>query len=178
MVNYKNGKIYKIEAMNGEDGDIYVGSTTKEYLSQRMDTHRSGYNFWKKTSKKYIASFSIFEKYGIENCNIFLLEIVKCDTKDELRAKEGIYIKSLSCVNKVIAGRSKKEYTENFKEKFELYHKEYREKNKEIRDEKFNCECGSIYRYGVRTRHFKTIKHLKYLDSINERSGTTTETIL
>jgi hypothetical protein len=106
MVNYSNGKIYKIEALNGQEGDIYIGSTTKEYLSQRMDTHRSGYNHWKKTGKKYIASFSIFEKYGIENCNIFLLETINCKTKDELRAKEEIFIKSFNCVNKVIAGRS------------------------------------------------------------------------
>ena len=168
MVNYSNGKIYKIEALNGEDGDIYIGSTTKEYLSQRMDTHRSGYNYWKKTGKKYISSFSIFEKYGIENCNIFLLEAINCQTKDELRTNEGRYIKSLKCINKVTAGRSKKEYSIDFKEKTDLYHKEYRIKNKEARDERINCGCGSIYRHGVRSRHFKTLKHLKYLDSINE----------
>ena len=41
MVNYNNGKIYKIEPLNGEEGDIYIGSTTKEYLSQRMDSRGS-----------------------------------------------------------------------------------------------------------------------------------------
>ena len=41
MINYSNGKIYKIEPINGEDGDVYVGSTTKEYLSQWMATHRN-----------------------------------------------------------------------------------------------------------------------------------------
>ena len=35
MVNYNNGKIYKIEPVNGEEGDIYIGSTTKEYLSSQ-----------------------------------------------------------------------------------------------------------------------------------------------
>ena len=31
MVNYSEGKIYKIEAING-DGEIYIGSTTKKHL--------------------------------------------------------------------------------------------------------------------------------------------------
>jgi hypothetical protein len=41
MVNYGNGKIYKIESHLGDK--IYIGSTTKQYLSQRMDKHRSEY---------------------------------------------------------------------------------------------------------------------------------------
>ena len=47
MVNYSNGKIYKIEPIceHNED-DIYIGSTTKQYLSQRMDKHRSDYKRW------------------------------------------------------------------------------------------------------------------------------------
>ena len=51
MVNYANGKIYKIESIiNIEDIEeplIYIGSTTKNYLSQRMDEHRSNYKMWK-----------------------------------------------------------------------------------------------------------------------------------
>ena len=39
MVNYDNGKIYKIKS--NQTNKIYVGSTTKTYLSQRMDQHRS-----------------------------------------------------------------------------------------------------------------------------------------
>ena len=41
MVNYNNGKIYKIEPIvDHDEGDIYIGSTTKQYLSMRMDKHR------------------------------------------------------------------------------------------------------------------------------------------
>ena len=33
MVNYSNGKIYKIEPIiDHDEGDIYIGSTTKKYL--------------------------------------------------------------------------------------------------------------------------------------------------
>jgi predicted GIY-YIG superfamily endonuclease len=41
MVNYSNGKIYKIEpTVEHEDGDIYIGSTTNKLLCQRMGKHR------------------------------------------------------------------------------------------------------------------------------------------
>ncbi len=70
-INYNNGKIYKIEPLNGEEGDIYIGSTTKQYLSQRMDSHRSDFKKFNEGKKVSITSFKLFEKYGIENCNIF-----------------------------------------------------------------------------------------------------------
>ncbi len=41
MVNYTNSKVYKIWSTLGNN--IYVGSTTKQYLSQRMDKHRECY---------------------------------------------------------------------------------------------------------------------------------------
>ncbi len=44
MVNYENGKIYKIESHLGDK--LYIGSTTKQYLSQRMDKHRTDYKQW------------------------------------------------------------------------------------------------------------------------------------
>ena len=48
MTNYNNGKIYKLEPMcNHDDGDIYIGSTTKEYLCQRMTAHKYQYKQYK-----------------------------------------------------------------------------------------------------------------------------------
>ena len=42
--DYSKGKIYKIEPIcDHDEGDIYIGSTTKEYLSQRMTLHRNDY---------------------------------------------------------------------------------------------------------------------------------------
>ncbi len=71
MVNYNNGKIYKIEPLNGEEGDIYIGSTTKELLSQRMDTHRSDYKQFLNGKQNNITSTKLFDKYGVENCKLF-----------------------------------------------------------------------------------------------------------
>ncbi len=67
MVNYSNTKIYKILSTQGPH--IYachIGSTTKEYLSQRMDEHRRSF----KNGKRVTNSTLIFEEYGIEHCFI------------------------------------------------------------------------------------------------------------
>lgn len=118
MVNYNKGKIYKIEPLNGEEGDIYIGSTTKEYLSQRMDTHRSNYKrFLNDKTTNVTTSHKIFNKYGIENCKIVLLELVNVNSNDELLARETHYIKLLKCVNKNIPLRTPKEYYEDNKDK-------------------------------------------------------------
>ena len=105
MVNYENGKIYKIESYLGDK--IYIGSTTKKYLSQRMDTHRTDYKRWKNGLYNFVTSFTIFEEYGIENCNIVLLELFPCESKDMLHSREAHYIRTLKCVNKCIPNRTK-----------------------------------------------------------------------
>ena len=112
MINYSNGKIYKIEPINGEDGDVYIGSTTKEYLSQRMATHRGNYKFYLKGKGTTITSFKLFDKYGVDNCQILLLEAVNANSKDELHVREAHYIKTLDCVNKCIPLQTYREYYE------------------------------------------------------------------
>ena len=125
MVNYNNGKIYKIEPIiEHNDDEIYIGSTTKHYLSQRMDTHRSGYKRYKQEkTKQKLTSFILFEKYGITNCEIILIESVNANTSDELKAREKYYIQLFKCVNKNIPNRTYEELKE--------YYKEYRENNKD-----------------------------------------------
>ena len=47
--DYSQGKIYKIEpTCDHEVRDIYIGSTTKQYLSQQMTNHRKQYLQWEK----------------------------------------------------------------------------------------------------------------------------------
>ena len=163
--NYQNGKIYKIEPINGEDGDIYIGSTTKEYLSQRMTAHRSSYNQWKKGKSTNTTSFYLFEKYGKENCNIILLENSPCNSKDQLIAKEAYYIRLLPCINKNIPGRAQKEYKNENKEHIKETDKKYYEAHKIHRALPYNCECGSTCRSDDKVRHFKSKKHKTFLSS-------------
>ena len=182
MVNYANSKVYKIWSPQGDK--IYVGSTTKLYLSQRMDKHRSGYKRWKQDKCNFITSFYLFEEFGIENCFIELLEAKECDSRDELHKIEGKYIRELFCVNKVLVGRTNKEYYENNKEAISEQRKQYTEQNKEKISEqrkqfrqdnreilleqsrqKCNCECGSIMRISDKARHLKSIKHCQFIES-------------
>jgi hypothetical protein len=132
MVNYSNGKIYKIEAINAPDDEkVYVGSTTKQYLSQRMDTHRRGYKCYKNGKAGKVMSYELFDKYGIENCSIILIELVNANSKDELTSREKYYIQTMNSINKCITGRTQKEYREDNREKCKTIQREYYEKNKE-----------------------------------------------
>ena len=71
-MNYKNGKIYKIESHLGDK--IYIGSTTKQYLSQRFVNHRSDFKMWQNEKiPRRVNSFILFEEYGVENCEIVLI---------------------------------------------------------------------------------------------------------
>ena len=117
MPDYKNGKIYKVWSPEGDD--IYIGSTVQP-LYKRFHTHKVN------TSCR---SKILFEKY--DDVRIELIECVPCDNKEQLNKKEGEYIRKLDCVNKVIAGRTYKEYREDNKEKIKENHKEYYENNKD-----------------------------------------------
>jgi adenylate kinase family enzyme len=170
MVNYNNGKIYKIEPIvDHEEDEIYIGSTTKQYLSQRMDSHRNDYRFvqsGKRTSK--CSACILFDKYKIENCQIVLLETVQANSKDELLARERFYIQQMKCINKIVPGRTDKEYRKDNEENIKAKHKEYREKNKKKIYEKCQqttlCECGShVHTYQI-SRHNKSKKHIDFIN--------------
>ena len=108
MNKYQNGKIYKIVDIGYNK--CYIGSTT-ESLSQRMARHRDGYNACKRGVKNASKTRSIvlFDEYGIENCKIELLENYPCDSKEDLRSREGYYQEKHNCVNKQLASRTPKE---------------------------------------------------------------------
>ena len=146
MVNYNNAKIYKIIPINGDDeSDVYFGSTTKEFLSQRMVYHRDDYRKWKNGKHHYCSIYAMFEKHGIENCKIVLLENVNANSKDEMLAREAYYIRNFKCINKNIPLRKVNEFMH-----------EYHIKNREILSEKKKiyrannkdkiCEQKKIYR--------------------------------
>jgi hypothetical protein len=103
MNKYQHSKIYKIMDSNGEM--VYIGSTTNP-LCVRFSNHKCSYKSRANNNTVYI----IFDKYGIENCNIHLIEEYPCNSKQELERREGQIIKSFKCVNKYIAGRTQKEY--------------------------------------------------------------------
>ena len=197
--DYSKGKIYMIRPISGgEDGEIYIGSTTKQYLSQRMTIHRNSYNNWKKGRYHKFTVYDLFDKYGLKGCEIVLIENVNCNSIDELLQCEKYHIQNNNCVNKVIPLRKSKDYyidnAEIIKEKnrqfrhknlervratekkyydshresrnlkCKEYHKDNANKRKEKRTQPFNCVCGSIIQIGDKAKHFRTLKHLAYIE--------------
>jgi hypothetical protein len=163
VVNYQNGKIYCIRSHQTDD--IYIGSTTQE-LSMRMAGHRKDYKRWKEGKKCYISSYELLQ---YDDCYIELIEECPCNSKMELERREGKLIRELDCINKCIAGRTKKEYAEEHKENIAQYDKQYRKANKERisqhRNEKLTCECGSVYSRTNKVRHERTKKHQEYISN-------------
>jgi len=108
---YHNGKIYAIRSH--QTPDVYIGATCTT-LTKRLSEHKSHY----KKNNKYYTSFEIlkYPDYYIE-----LVEEVKCENKMELTRREGQIIRETeNCVNKVIAGRTNREWREDNKEELIL----------------------------------------------------------
>ena len=173
MVNYANGKIYRI--ICNVSGKQYIGSTTRP-LSERLNGHKKDYTYFLKGKKNWITSFEIIKN---NNYSIILIENVICENKEQLLKKEREYIESMSCVNKYIPQRNNTEYRIDNKEKIFEQRKQYRginkdkiteqnrqyyQANKQDISEKakqpYQCLCGSVICFGIKARHFKSKKHL------------------
>ena len=96
--NYQNGKIYKV--MNSSFDMCYIGSTIDK-LSNRMNSHRSKYRKYKEGEGGFTTIYNMFDKYGENNCKIYLIENYPCQTKDELFAREGHYQKIMIVLIKI-----------------------------------------------------------------------------
>lgn len=149
MVNYKNGKIYKL--VSDQNDKIYIGSTVERYLSNRLAGHITNFKTWLNGKGNYITSFELLV---LDDVRIELIESYPCDNKDQLRAREQhwINIHKNDCLNERNAigldkerqkqymkqyvksenfMLSQKKYCQNNKEKIKKYKEKYYQKNKE-----------------------------------------------
>ena len=79
--------------------------------------------------KNYITSFKLIE---LGDAYIELLEAFPCNSLDELTQREGQLIRDhKNSIHKCVAGRSKKEWTEDNKERVDAYHAQYIQENKD-----------------------------------------------
>jgi len=164
MVNYGNGKIYKIVRLS-DDVVVYVGSTTKQYLCSRLVEHKNkATKYPNRRVYKLIA-----DNDGWKNHEIILIELCDCNSKDELHRKEREFIVSLKPIGNIqIPLRTQKEYNNEYRienrEKINEYMKEYKIHNKETLKQNakqiITCCCGKTYTHQNRVRHNKTEFHL------------------
>ena len=134
-IDYQKGKIYKIVSSNTPN--IYIGSTTKEYLSQRLAQHIIEF-------RRKRLNYSSFEILGAGNYDIILLEDYPCNSKNELHSRERYHIEqNISiAVNKCIPTRTDKEYWLTIREEANRKRSERHNANKdeinELRKNKYN----------------------------------------
>ena len=156
MVNYQQAKIYKIECNISKK--IYIGSTCKKTLAERMSQHRASYKSYLKGNYHYVSSFDIIKDGDYD---IILIESFPCDSKDELYAKERYWTNELDCVNRY---KNQGLFNELGKDLyFKEYKKEYYDNNKDTIKQKNNCQCGGFYTNSHKAEHTKTNKHQNYL---------------
>lgn len=189
---YSLGKIYTIRHPDSEK--YYIGSTCQKYLSRYFNKNKSHYisGWLTKTVNKLFdmgvddCYIELLENYPCNDRN----ELSK-------REGELIRLHKNNIVNKRIEGRTPKEYYKEYcknnnekikqdkkeyrevnketlkqnridnKETLNEYIKEYRVANKDKLNEKHNCECGGKYTHGNISVHIKSLKHKKYIESLN-----------
>lgn len=127
MVNYQEGKIYKI-INDSMPNMVYYGSTCNTF-AKRMGQHKA---------LRDCSSRVLFE-YG--NPQMILIEKYPCNDKMELKSRERYYIENNDCLNKIVPGRTEKEYREDNKEKISIKNKKHYEANKE----KISLKCKEYY---------------------------------
>lgn len=141
MNKYERTKIYVIE--NDIDGDFYVGSTTFQYLCERMTKH-----VWcakDDTSCQYLL-YRKMRQFGLEHFRIRLLEEYPCQTKQEKLLREQFWIDQLQPTlnqRKAIDTRARQEINRKYREENkghikELMKKYYEENKHHIKERKKN----------------------------------------
>ena len=159
MSKFQNSKIYKV--VNDVDELIYVGSTAQKYLCQRLRHHRDA----AKNERYNMKLHKHMRTLGIDHFKIELIELCPCENSEQLRAREGKYIRNLKPeLNKNIAGRnhndSQKEYYRNNRDSILSY-----------KNEKNECPCGGKYTNSRKARHFRTTIHIKYENEIKQNQS-------
>ena len=108
-------KIYKIESLLCSD--IYYGTTTKKYLSERFTYYRYEYKRYllaKSNSNEFelycnkkkeygheslLNLFKLFDKYGISNFRINLIADIDSKSKDYAKSQLFDFIKNNNNIN-------------------------------------------------------------------------------
>ncbi len=158
MEKLKVGKIYKL--IDNTNENIYIGSTTRT-LNQRLSKHKSDYNRFLNSKGRNVTSYNIIKNndYRIE-----LIKYVIYKDKKELFQRERYYIENNNCINKNIPLRTHKEYYIDNKEHYKEYRGDNKERIKEYRIIKFQCDCGSLIVKCQKDRHFKSKKHINFMN--------------
>ena len=125
MPDYSKAKICEIK--NNIDDEVYVGSTCVP-LGRRMTKRRY--------AAKHDETLSLYEKFKELGADLFYIELIEeypCNSKQELLAREGYYIRERGTINKRIAGRTTRQWHEEHKDgQAKQNHQRYEHKKGEV----------------------------------------------
>ena len=187
---YSNSKIYKI--VNENTGMFYIGSTCLP-LHKRFYQHKHNSKKDKHKNIKLYKYFTepTFDDFKIVLVEEFNLENKEQLKREENKYIEK-FINDDKCLNMNLSytGLDKNEYCKLYhqenRKKIIEQKKEYRKENidyfrnydrirnqyderkmkmKEYKSQKFICICGAEIRNDSRSKHNKTIKHIKFIES-------------
>lgn len=168
-MDYSQTIIYKLVCNDLNIKEIYVGHTTN--WRQRKSHHRQTVE--KISNKAYNSKKSTFirEHGGWNNWTMIQIELYSCNNKQEACARERYWFELLGAkLNTHFPSRSQKEYDKCHKEAKRNYDIIYRQQTMEkykIRiSTNYKCECGSITKIHHKLRHFRSLKHCQYIDSL------------
>ena len=140
--------IYKLECLI--TGQCYYGHCKD--LNKRMKGHKSKSN---KCKSKAIIDLNNYQYYPIEE-NIPDLHIALW--------REKYYVENFQCVNRNMPFQTEEEKREINKLHSSNYYYNNITEVKKKKQQKFVCECGSRYTRNHKSEHFKTVKHINYLN--------------
>ena len=190
MPNYTESMIYKLCCKDTTIEEIYIGSTIS--FRNRKRAHKKDCNTINRKSHNYKVYQFIRDNGGWDNWDMILIAKVNCNDKLELRKKEREFMEeykpSLNMVKAQRDEEEKKEYHKEYhktnrkeilkkqKEKYENNKEEMLEKQKKYRETnredinkkkkvKVSCECGSIINKNVIARHYKSKKHINFINT-------------
>ena len=178
-IDYSKTIIYKITCNDDDVDYLYVGSTTD--FVRRKACHKSDCNNISGksyNSKKYSA---MRNNGGWDNFRMIMIEEYPCKNRNEAEKREDEVMMNLKAnMNTNRASRCRKQYTIDTKDEKKKYDKQYRIYNiktlkekwkanynekKELLNQKHNCSCGGVYTHQHKARHFKSNKHVNYLNN-------------
>jgi len=137
-------KIYKI--MN-EDGRVYIGSTTQS-IQKRFSTHKS--------AVKTNMSLCTLRDFNMDTAKYELIEEFN-GSKQARLLREKFYMESIDCVNKNRPIVTSEERRIKLAEAAAAW-------RERLGYNEFICGCGSTIQVREKARHFKTGKHLNFIN--------------
>ena len=155
--------IYMIKSKEPSLHDFYIGSC--DDMRDRMYKHKSRCNnennpAYNQKKYKFIRANGGWDAWQMVEIGC----VWKKATKPLFEIEQDymdMWCPTLNS-NRASTGKPRKEY---MKEYLKEYKKKYYNKNKDIINEKYTCECGGKYTQNNKSKHINTKKHKSFIEN-------------